>query len=426
MTFKKLILYSGSHNEGRQGAVTCNGQHWKGALAFTRSRLIVLPLSELRSPFKALGLNKMSGFWPTRASPPSKSINIAESVGRTTLSADVSRSSAVSVPELIGLAHEDVELLDAVIKRAGSTATTFLTVFKAYNDILQERGLDPHEVIYYGKLLKLGTLKGKNWGEKWSMVKLQHGYHGSHGGSESRDHPKAQTGLRSTVPTRVNLRTKPSQRNDDSFTLHSHQDEVEIVPSDVVLDKAIDKPQYHLTPKISRRTPSPSQSAMTIHSPGHDKGSPSSYPLLSVPARLPSMPPIRRRKVSAWDSEASEVTEDNAGIPSSTPPSYRAALRDPTVRRPYTIGSPFRPHSKIVERQLSSPSIPSSTVTPKSITRAKERRGSIVNEDDAWNKIKMLRDEKDADRFREDRLLERCWEVWKQGLQWIIVRTILP
>jgi protein SFI1 len=46
-------------------------------------------------------------------------------------------------------------------------------VFKAYSEVLKEHGLDPQEVVYYGKLLKLGTLRGKNWGEKWVSVKSQ-------------------------------------------------------------------------------------------------------------------------------------------------------------------------------------------------------------------------------------------------------------
>ena len=76
-------------------------------------------------------------------------------------------------PELQHLSADDVDILDAVIKRAGPSATTFFTIFKAYSDVLNDRGLDPQEVIYYGKLLKLGTLKGKNWGDKWEMVKAQ-------------------------------------------------------------------------------------------------------------------------------------------------------------------------------------------------------------------------------------------------------------
>ncbi|KAI6132101.1 Sfi1 spindle body protein-domain-containing protein [Pisolithus croceorrhizus] len=50
----------------------------------------------------------------------------------------------------------------------------------------------------------------------------------------------------------------------------------------------------------------------------------------------------------------------------------------------------------------------------------RERRGSVINEEDAWRKIKIARDEEDADKFREFKLLERCWETWILGYQWII------
>lgn len=87
---------------------------------------------------------------------------------------DLTQSANGTVaPELQNLTPGDIEILDAVIKRAGPSATTFFTIFKAYSDVLNERGLDPQEVVYYGKLLKLGTLKGKNWGDKWEMVKTQ-------------------------------------------------------------------------------------------------------------------------------------------------------------------------------------------------------------------------------------------------------------
>ncbi|KAF7322935.1 CTLH domain-containing protein [Mycena chlorophos] len=112
-------------------------------------------------------------FRPTRSSPPAK---VSDSFIASTLSAaDLSRSSTVSIRELVGLSAVEVELLDAIIERAGS-ATTFPAIFTAYNSILKERGLDSSEVVYYGKLLKLGTLKGGSWAEKWRMVKSQQGY----------------------------------------------------------------------------------------------------------------------------------------------------------------------------------------------------------------------------------------------------------
>jgi protein SFI1 len=109
----------------------------------------------------------MRQFNPTRASPSSKAPSLS--------TATLSDSHSVIAPELLHLCSEDVDILDAIIGRAGHSATTFFAVFKAYSDVLGERGLHPQEVVYYGKLLKLGTLKGKNWGEKWETVKAQLG-----------------------------------------------------------------------------------------------------------------------------------------------------------------------------------------------------------------------------------------------------------
>ena len=43
------------------------------------------------------------------------------------------------------------------------SATILIHIFKAYNNVISERGLDAeNEVEYYKKLLKIGTLKGEN------------------------------------------------------------------------------------------------------------------------------------------------------------------------------------------------------------------------------------------------------------------------
>jgi protein SFI1 len=326
----------------------------------------------------------MSKFRPTRTSPPSK---LAPSIIHANLS-EISRSSVVSVPELAGLTPEDVEILDAVVQRAAPSATTFLTVFKAYNDVLQERGLDPHEVVYYGKLLKLGTLRGKNWGDKWRMVKAQYGY-------DSR-RPLTQPSKPSTVlpphgSTPLNTRFL-THRRDDSFTLHSHQDDSVETQSEPDLDQ------------VTRTLASSKEKAFKTPSSG--------FTLASAPQLRPG-PHSQPRGVRPWDSETSDATELNPASISTTPPSYRAAARDPVIRR-YNVA----PHSVQISRPLSTPI----QTTPRYTALVKERRGSVVNEDEAWNKIKMIRDEKEADRFREDKLVERCWEVWKQGFLWIHVR----
>ena len=42
---------------------------------------------------------------------------------------------------------------------------------------------------------------------------------------------------------------------------------------------------------------------------------------------------------------------------------------------------------------------------------------------DPFERIRFERNLELADQFRNDRLVERCYEVWKQGYEWIIVRS---
>ncbi|KAF8894524.1 hypothetical protein BD779DRAFT_1501596 [Infundibulicybe gibba] len=288
----------------------------------------------------------MSRFRPTRASPPAKKIDFPDV---STLS-DVSRASVVSAPELTRLSPDDIELLDAVIQRAGPSATTFLTVFKAYNDVLSERGLDEQEVVYYGKLLKLGTVRGKNWGDKWAVVKKQH----------------MVTSSEDTDPRYTSTRpNNPARERTTAFL-----DNMDYTPSDL--------PQYHHTPpSASIRADSPTQSVVTSESFGLTTDLESRANVSSVRGT----DPIQR-----------------------APPTTK--LQQPSIPKlaPYT-----------------SSQVTSSDAARMAVAQARNRRGSIINENEAWKKIQMERDEKDAVKFHDERLLERCWDVWKQGLEWITV-----
>lgn len=48
----------------------------------------------------------------------------------------------------------------------------------------------------------------------------------------------------------------------------------------------------------------------------------------------------------------------------------------------------------------------------------------MINDDDVWAKVREARDEVEADKFRERKLVERCWDVWIQGFEWVQVRTV--
>jgi len=57
----------------------------------------------------------------------------------------------------------------------------------------------------------------------------------------------------------------------------------------------------------------------------------------------------------------------------------------------------------------------------KIITAPKGRVKPAVDLDEAWKNIKMERDEKFADEYRDNLLLSRCWDIWKQGYIWVMV-----
>lgn len=365
----------------------------------------------------------MSRFVPARASSPRRScIKPPDVLAQDFL--DNSRTSILSsVPELTDLTPAQIDFIDTVIARASTTATNFLSVFKAYNDVLQERGLDPqHEVVYYGKLLKLGTLKGKNWGEKWEAVKRQQGNTRMSSAPRppiSRLQPPLS---RAKVLSRLTGALKAIERDDDAYTLASRPD-----PTDDGASDAFTATEPDDTPRrihVPRRAISP---AFTTNSLGL-----STAPSTAAYQPNPSIPSYGQRKpypaipTAVWDAETSDGTTDTARVSSAVPPSYRAATRDTKVV-PNSAYAPLRALAQAHSRATSSTGAVAPVPHPvaesarAAVQQARQRRGSVLNEDDAWKKIQMAQDEEVADQFRQDKLVERCWDTWKQGYQWIIV-----
>ncbi|KAK0240195.1 CTLH/CRA C-terminal to lish motif domain-containing protein [Armillaria nabsnona] len=315
--------------------------------------------------------------------------------------------SIFTLPELTGLSQEDVDLLDAIIDRAGASATAFLTVFKAYSDILQERGLDPHEVVYYGKLLKLGTLKGGSWADKWGMVKDQHGY-GQKSKPMAAHTGSSQPTRQRPPPERAIIRSKPPPRDDDSFTLHSHDTESE--QDETAEESAIDAVYHHpvlIRARAQRQqSPPPPPSDVTANSLGLDFGMP---PSTSPPPSHVMPPPRQRRQrlLSLFGSSESDIAGDNM----ITPPAYNATGNDHLIHRQH--------HQSPLSRNRPKPQC-ATPVPYRKPTLPPVKASVISKEDDVWKKIDMLRDEQEADAFRQLRLIERYWEVWKQGFQWIM------
>ena len=320
-------------------------------------------------------------------------------------------STSVTIPELAGLSPDEVEFIDSVIQRAPATATTFLTVLKVYNDLLLQRGLDPqNEVVYFGKLLKLGTVKGQTWKDKWDIIKDRHGYK-----TQFRSAPRPFAVPRDDAPSatprregRTNLHNPaPTFRRPnpeyDAFTLHSSQTD-----ADTELTQSINGddlgPQYHATPQ---RFESPVHPVLAL-----DPGTP--IPTTLARVNRYSHRAVRNYPPTRWDSQGSDHT-DSAPTRVSTPPSYGAATRESAlVSTAKSSYSNIQTHGAFARPQAEEKPV---TVSPK----PREPPKRAINEDDVWAKVREARDEVEADKFRERKLVERCWDVWIQGFEWVQV-----
>jgi protein SFI1 len=203
------------------------------------------------------------------------------------------------------------------------------------------------------------------------------------------------------------------------FTLHSHQEQeqdetpTETPSSDAESELTPPRPLTRLNQatrpnasvQLTRVTRAPVRSSNNILPPA----------LTRVSTPRPQTDAARR--LAVWE-ETSDTTDGGhaPGSLSTTPPSYRAAVGNNNV----TI---YVPQNARGQQILQAPSLVKSPVAinPVEFTKGRERKGSVINEDEAWKKIKMSRDEEDADKFREDKLLERCWEIWVLGYQWLAV-----
>lgn len=105
---------------------------------------------------------------------------------------------------------------------------------------------------------------------------------------------------------------------------------------------------------------------------------------------------------------------DSRGRISPVPPSYKST--------PFASVLPIV--HQIEKSELNQPSSTHKAVLPP-IKQAASQPRERKNLDDAWKNIKMEQDEKYADNFRNDMLLTRCWEIWRQGFQWIMVSVLM-
>ncbi|KAL5529043.1 hypothetical protein ACEPAG_5017 [Sanghuangporus baumii] len=373
----------------------------------------------------------MSAFLPTRASPrPSPRIRQKSRLPNLS-SMDITTTSATSSisAALAGLSPKDVELIDKIIERSPPSATTFLTVFKAYNEVLQERGMDAaNDVVYYKILLKLGVVKGMDWGTKWRMVKEQQGYGNTNLDADEGDATSESSRVPAPAPrqARGGIQVSRAQPRDilaplhrhrmeaprrplsvyarDAVTVHSHRDESsEVTETETGVDT--ETGQYDTDGQMTEDPYLSSSPTTLIPRERASDTKENALRLSTEPASFPPLPtvdqflPVQAKKLKSLHG-TSEFSSDILTRASSPP-----LAKNHTTRRPL---QPIR-----------HPNIPIPNLTAaKAPTKAPSHNDSF-NEEDTWKKVRMIRDEKEADKFREVMLLERCWEVWKSNLRWL-------
>ncbi|KAH9027675.1 hypothetical protein EDB84DRAFT_1589036 [Lactarius hengduanensis] len=323
----------------------------------------------------------------------------------------VSKDSLQKLSKING----SVEFLDAVISRAPPSATTFIHIFKAYNDVISERGLDAENEI--------GTLKGENWASKWHTVRAQNGY--SEASIPSRSKPPLRKPISTpTPPSRVQTQTHlplskaalDTSRPQSSTArllqrLKTLQREEPVEPSDSAPDDLLSQTDItdagtdsllHAEPPPACGRSSSDLTADNINTLGLDIGATSTYPPSST--LVPS-------KATGWRwSERDLEIEKSVPFLTSTPPlpTHKLASR-PTP-------------ASIVQKISNSLPINSTPRRPPADLRTPKQ--PVAYEDEVWNKIRVAQDEKTADRFRNAQLLQRCLDVWKQGHDWVTTTAV--
>ncbi|EUC67158.1 Sfi1 spindle body protein [Rhizoctonia solani AG-3 Rhs1AP] len=349
-----------------------------------------------------------SGSIPTATPAPKQHIRVAQQ--------DISASSTRSLQQIT---PEDVQVIDAIIERAPPTAKAFVNVYKAYNAVLQERGLDPSEdVIYYEFLLKIGLVKGAEWGDKWAAAKVQLNL-----GSDSfvLDHdplarpPSPPAAPLAAPPSSLRQTPGPSTRIDRTprYRARFADDATPVPASDRTLTATTSAETPSETPsanlqRLLRRLTAVDSSSTTGRTETSSIATPSSrVSNLAAPrtarAQLQSQatpkPIIRQHVRVAGPSDDS--------TPSRPVPNHRSRFTTPTISATPFEKPPPAPIARIKGEQSVEPVRTVEDPTPR-------RRGA--SEPDTWHIIKM---EKDAEHFRNDRLVEKFFRLWRQNAQWI-------
>ncbi|KAG8748037.1 hypothetical protein FRC10_009789 [Ceratobasidium sp. 414] len=366
----------------------------------------------------------------SRFNPPRTSSPLVRARAQTTVSTpapsratrpaseEISTSSAKSLQQLT---PHDVQIIDAIIERAPATAKAFVAVYKAYNAVLQERGLNPgDDVIYYEFLLKLGLVKGAEWGDKWATAKAQLNLGGVETSAlESEPPPPPSPSPPFATPAPLSSLRNPGPSNQATRTPRYRARFADDTPASnqtPSLDNAPEAPEpSHASANLQRllrkltavdsssttrtetssiATPSSRVSNLAMAHPVRSKGKEPATPRPSI------RPPVR---IAAPSDETT---------PARQPLGYRSRFTTPNTPAP-SYNKVTAPAVRVKREESVEPIARTSGEDPP--------RRNGINELDTWRLIKM---EKDADHFRNDKLLEKFFSLWKQNTNWIRDTTL--
>ncbi|KAG8824056.1 hypothetical protein FRC17_009185, partial [Serendipita sp. 399] len=286
---------------------------------------------------------------------------------RTTASGASVISTSSSTPNLSpfeGLGAQEISFIDAIISRVPSSVTKFVSVYKAYQDEFEERGLSSSDdQFYYHLLLKLGMIRAESWQDKWTIVKEHFDYDSQHVARQTSDPTPSE-------PPKYAIAYRPAYDDDDAFTLNSQPDSIEPAQTLAAIEQ---------TPKPRGQQQTPAQIATsTRYSSSNTPGVPSIFQSAGQ----------RRSSSATTREEATATTNDDEDPRGATTTLWRQP------------------------KQLQ-------LVTPRA-TRTEKTPTVSKGDVDTWKMIEM---ERDADIFRRESLLARCLDVWVKGLQWVETTT---
>ncbi|KDQ18482.1 hypothetical protein BOTBODRAFT_512784 [Botryobasidium botryosum FD-172 SS1] len=393
----------------------------------------------------------MSWFRPARSSPslpPHASTSGSSPSVRAfvpgTNTSEHSQSPSSSLP-LSSLSEDDVKILDLIITRAPASATSFLAVYKAYNEVLEEKGIDAKDdVVYYKFLLKLGVFRGKDWGERWASAKEKLGI-------QKQPGTRAPTGpTRLSQPPTSSTAVQPSHYFDDAETASVASTATEEhIPH-------FEEPMHHSTPRHKSVLPPPSvintstpqlsvadrlrermaaleaqrkkslENSTSTASSNRPRTQPV-RPRPPVPSTAPRTAPRPyarpRSPLTTPHARNDNDNGSNRDDSSTRPPSYRTLPQDtPAARTPISRFLNQRQHTPLPVSKIIPPlndptkgkgKDKDAVVTP--VVKPTPARAGQFDADQAWKMIDM---ERDADDFRRDMLLRSHWDSWRSYYEW--------